>query len=122
MIDGHGGGGMLRSLGISETNVLVVSPLAKGFGVPVAVLSGSKALVEYFEQESDTRVHCSPPSIVHLRAVEHTLAVNDREGDSLRARLSQRVSYFRRRMEAAGFSLIGGLTHEDAHQELAFQS
>jgi 8-amino-7-oxononanoate synthase len=106
---GHGGGGMLRAVGISDPNVLIASSLAKGFGVPVAVLSGSRAIVEHFEDQSDTRVHCSPPSIVHLQAVDHALAVNEREGEALRSRLSQLVGYFRRRLAAIGFSLIGGL-------------
>jgi 8-amino-7-oxononanoate synthase len=106
---GHGGGGMLRAVGISDPNVLIASSLAKGFGVPVAVLSGSNKTVEYFKERSDTRVHCSPPSIVHLQAVEHALAVNEREGETLRSRLSQLVCYFRRRLAAIGFSLIDGL-------------
>jgi len=106
---GHGGGGMLRFFGISDPNVLVASSLAKGFGVPVAVLSGSNAVVGDFEEQSDTRVHCSPPSIVHLQAVERALDINDREGETLRSRLSQRVGYFRCRLAAIGFSLIGGL-------------
>lgn len=106
---GLGGGGMLRLAGISDPNVMVVSSLAKGFGVPVAVLSGSRAIVEYFEEQSDTRVHCSPPSVVHLRAVEHALSINDREGDELRSRLSQLVGYFRRRLAAIDFSFTGGL-------------
>lgn len=106
---GHGGGGMLRAVGITDRNVLALSSLAKGFGVPVAVLSGSRAVVKYFEEQSETRVHCSPPSMVHLLAVEQALAINDREGDAIRSRLSQLVGYFRRRMAAAGFSLGGGL-------------
>jgi 8-amino-7-oxononanoate synthase len=105
---GLGGGGMLRSVGITDPNVVALSSLSKGFGVPVAILSGSHAIVEYFEEQSDTRVHCSPPSIGHLLAVGQALAINDHEGDALRSRLNQLVSYFRRRMAAAGFSLIGG--------------
>jgi len=106
---GLGGGGMLRSVGITDPNVVALSSLSKGFGVPVATLSGSHTIVEYFEEQSDTRVHCSPPSIGHLLAVRQALAINDHEGDALRSRLTQLVRYFRRRVAAAGFSLVGGL-------------
>ena len=106
---GHGGGGMLRRAGLADPRVLVISSLAKGFGVPVAVLSGSSATIEYFEEHSDTRVHCSPPSIAHLLAVQHALAINDSQGDALRSRLVQLVNYFRNRLAAAGFSLGRGI-------------
>ncbi|HEX8903780.1 MAG TPA: hypothetical protein VF771_02920, partial [Longimicrobiaceae bacterium] len=56
-IDGDGDGG----------DVAAASSLAKGFGVPVAVLCGSEALVARFRDRAETRVHCSPPSeaVVH---------------------------------------------------------
>lgn len=106
---GHGGGGMLRRFGITDPRVVVLSSLAKGFGVPIAVLSGSNATVNYFEKKSATRVHCSPPSIAHLLAVAQALAINKREGEMRRSRLAQLVAYFRRRLATAGFSLRGGL-------------
>ncbi len=65
---GTGGGGTLRRLDVAQPNALVISSLAKGFGVPVAVLSGSSAVVRSFELRSDTRAHCSPPSVAVLRA------------------------------------------------------
>jgi 8-amino-7-oxononanoate synthase len=105
---GHGGGGTLQMLGLADPNVLMLSSLAKGFGVPVAVLSGSKTAVELFEERSETRVHCSPPSIAHLMAVRHALAINNRQGEILRARLAQLVDYFRLRLARAGFSLGSG--------------
>jgi 8-amino-7-oxononanoate synthase len=89
--------------------VVLVSSLAKGFGVPVAVLSGSAAMVRRFEAGSETRVHCSPPSTAVLRAAEHALAVNEKQGDALRLRLAQRARHFRERLAQAGFSTLGGL-------------
>ena len=106
---GHGGGGMLRRAGLADPSVLVISSLAKGFGAPVAVLSGSTAAIKYFEEQSETRVHCSPPSIAHLLAVRYALSINDRQGEALRSRLIQLVNYFRSRLTAAGFSLGSGL-------------
>jgi 8-amino-7-oxononanoate synthase len=107
---GLGGGGILR-WGNSAMNphVLMVSSMAKGFGVPVAVLSGSNAMIRLFEDRSKIRTHCSPPSIAVIRAAEHALVVNRKHGDRIRLRLTQLVRYFRRRMAKAGFLLRWGL-------------
>jgi 8-amino-7-oxononanoate synthase len=106
---GRGGGGMLPWSHIAGPDVLVVSSLAKAFGVPMAVLSGSKAAVEGFESNSETRMHCSPPSIAVLHAAEHALAVNWEHGGALRARLAGLVARFRQRAAQAGFHFSGGL-------------
>lgn len=106
---GRGGGGSLRWSNVSGPEVLVVSSLAKGFGVPVAVLAGSNAMVQWFEDKSETRVHCSPSSIAVIHAAEHALAVNEKHGDALRLRLAQRVRYFRNRLAQIGWPTTGGL-------------
>jgi 8-amino-7-oxononanoate synthase len=106
---GRGGGGMLPWSGVNGPEVLVVSSLAKGFGVPVAVLAGSEALVAWFERHSETRVHCSPPSAAVLHAAARALAVNRDRGESLRWRLAQRVRHFCRRLKHAGLASTGGL-------------
>jgi 8-amino-7-oxononanoate synthase len=106
---GRGGGGSLCWSDIGGPDVLVVSSLAKGFGAPVAVLAGSDATVQWFENKSETRVHCSPPSIAVIHAAEHALAVNEKHGDALRLRLAQRVRYFRNRLAQIGWSTTGGL-------------
>lgn len=89
--------------------MLLVSSLAKGFGVPVAVLAGSRALVRWFKDKSQTRTHCSPPSIAAIHAAEHALRVNESQGDTLRLRLVRLVHYFRGRLARIGWSAIGGL-------------
>ena len=99
---GRAGGGSLPWHGLASPSVLVGSSLAKGFGVPLAVLGGSKRSIRHFEQCSETRVHSSPPSIAGLRAAEHALAVNRLHGDGLRFYLSQLVERFR-----AGLRQIG---------------
>lgn len=106
---GRGGGGMLSNAEISAPDVLVISSLAKAFGAPVAVLSGSRAAVKEFEAKSETRVHCSPPSLAAIRAAEHSLCINDQRGDRLRLRLAALVARFRRNAEKAGFRFTGGL-------------
>jgi 8-amino-7-oxononanoate synthase len=75
----------------------------------VAVLSGSDAMVRLYQDRSETRVHCSPPSIPVIRAAETALTVNERYGDALRSRLAYLVRYFRERLRVAGLSASGGL-------------
>jgi len=106
---GRGGGGSLRWRHIADPHVLVVSSLAKGFGVPIAVLAGCNDLVRWFEARSETRVHCSPPAAAAIHATEHALRVNSRQGDALRQRLAQLVSRFHNHLTTAGLAASGGL-------------
>ena len=106
---GRGGGGSLRFHDLAGPDVIVVASLAKGLGVPLAVLAGSAAAVERFEETSATRVHCSPPSVAALHAAAHALEANHTHGDGLRARLGRVVALFRRQLAQAGFPVIGGL-------------
>jgi 8-amino-7-oxononanoate synthase len=92
---GLGGGGTLRWSGIDALDALVFASLAKGFGAPLAVLTGSRARLQEFEEKSLTRVHCSPPSIAALCAAEQAILRNRRDGDNLRARLLESVRRFR---------------------------
>jgi 8-amino-7-oxononanoate synthase len=106
---GRGGGGSLRWQGIKSPDVIVGSSLAKGFGAPMAMLAGSASLIRRFEAQSETRVHCSPPSIAHLHAAEHALAVNRTDGDRLRRYLAQLVRQFRAGLRAIGLAADSGL-------------
>jgi 8-amino-7-oxononanoate synthase len=106
---GRGGGGSLRWQDIRSPDVIVGSSLAKGFGVPMAMLAGSASLIRRFEAQSETRLHCSPPSVANLRAAEHALAVNRADGDHLRRYLAQLVRRFRAGLRAIGLAADGGL-------------
>ena len=107
---GRGGGGTLRRFGIAEApDILVGASLAKGFGVPGAVLAGSRLQLAAFEARSQTRVHCSPPSLAVVAAAEAALRLNTARGDALRLGLARRVARFRRRLAAAGVRPRGGL-------------
>ena len=106
---GYGGGGSLRRQRITDHSVIVIASLAKGFGVPLAVLAGSADAVQRFTRRSETRVHCSPPSIAMLRAAEQALIVNAARGDWLRDQLAQRVRYFRARLAELALRAEGGL-------------
>jgi 8-amino-7-oxononanoate synthase len=105
---GHGGGGSLRFHGASAPHVLVIASLAKGFGVPLALLAGARREVQRFAAASETRVHCSPPSTAVLRAAERALAVNRMGGEQLRARLLRLVRLFRASVERLGLRCSGG--------------
>jgi 8-amino-7-oxononanoate synthase len=105
---GWGGGGSLRHRSLGGAHVVVGASLAKGFGVPVAVLSGSRATVSRFEAGSGTRVHASPPSVAVIQAATRALALNRQRGDALRLRLTHRVQQFRRRLARLGLRAAGG--------------
>lgn len=105
---GKGGGGSLRWSHVHSPDVVIGSSLAKGFGVPVAVLAGSERMVRRFEQASATRTHCSPPSNAVIHAADHALFVNEQQGDRLRLRLWSLVSRFQNGMAKAGLSTHGG--------------
>jgi 8-amino-7-oxononanoate synthase len=104
---GKGGGGALRWTGVTGTDVIVFASLAKGLGVPVAVLGGSRERIREFEAKSLTRVHCSPPSLAVLHAAENAVVCNQRDGDARRARLLALVRRFRRGVRRLGHFRTG---------------
>ncbi|HKP87223.1 MAG TPA: aminotransferase class I/II-fold pyridoxal phosphate-dependent enzyme [Blastocatellia bacterium] len=106
---GRGGGGALAWNKVSGPDMVLISSLAKGFGVPVAVLSGSERMIRHFESKSETRVHTSPPSVVAINAARRALDLNEDRGDDMRLRLASLVSRFRRQLRKAGFTATGGL-------------
>jgi 8-amino-7-oxononanoate synthase len=106
---GTGGGGVLRWSDADGPEILVISSLAKGFGAPLAAMSGSSALVRRFEKQSETRVHCSPPSTPAIHAAQRALSVNGRMGDVLRSHLASLTSRFRQLLGRQGFWTSGGL-------------
>jgi 8-amino-7-oxononanoate synthase len=93
---GSGGGGSLRYFTVRNPRIVVVSSLAKAFGVPLAMLGGSRVFVETFRENSATLMHCSPPSAAVVLAAQRALEMNWRCGDTLRCRLMERVVRFRR--------------------------
>jgi 8-amino-7-oxononanoate synthase len=106
---GRGGGGSLRLHNIDSPYVLVGSSLAKGFGAPLAALGGSAQLVHQILQRSETRAHCSPPSMATLRAAEHALALNRTRGDAIRRHLAELVARFRERIDGQRISVSRSL-------------
>ena len=105
---GASGGGSARLHGLPGESLIIGASLAKGFGVPLAVLAGSDGLLRRFEAHSQTRVHASPPSAAVLAAARRALALNAQHGEALRARLADRVAQWRSGMAAAGIACRGG--------------
>lgn len=106
---GREGGGSLRRCGIGGEGVLVGCSLAKGFGAPLAALSGPAGPVGRFEAGSATRQHSSPPSVAAVRAALRALEANRERGEALRAVLAARVGRLRRGLAEAGLAATGGL-------------
>ena len=106
---GSGGGGTLQWQQTFGPELLVVSSLAKGFGTPVAMLGGDSSLIHRFDKNSETRMHCSPPSFAVIHAAEHALDYNRKEGNVLRQRLADNVRIFRDSLAAYGLKASGGI-------------
>jgi 8-amino-7-oxononanoate synthase len=106
---GRGGGGSLRRHGITGPHLVVGASLAKGFGVPIAVLVASRVMVKRFMERSEIRTHTSPPSMGAILAAQHALGVNRQCGDRLRLRLWQLVRRFQERLSQIGLATIGGI-------------
>lgn len=104
---GAGGGGSLQHAGVTGPDILVVSSLAKAFGVPIAVLAGGSLAVQTFVARSETRVYSSPPSAAAIHAAARALSINTATGDLLRSRLLELVRYFTDRLRDLGFPARG---------------
>ncbi|MES2256932.1 MAG: aminotransferase class I/II-fold pyridoxal phosphate-dependent enzyme [Pseudomonadota bacterium] len=106
---GPDGGGSVPLHGLGGAPVLAGASLAKGFGAPLAVLSGSAALLERFDAHSQTRRHCSPASAAAIAAALRALRLNRGYGGQLRRELGQRVRQFRNALRRAGIACRGGM-------------
>jgi 8-amino-7-oxononanoate synthase len=99
---GSGGGGSLRRAGLKWRGAIVVNSLAKGFGVPVAMVAGSAKMIAAFRPRSLTRMHSSPPSAAVIAAAARALEINRTRGDELRSKLARRVAHFEGGIRNAG--------------------
>jgi 8-amino-7-oxononanoate synthase len=102
---GVGGGGALTHQGASQSDAIVVTSLAKAFGVPISAVSGRLAAIRGYKARSESRLHSSPPSLAHLAAAARALRINRAVGEYLRGRLFDNILRFRRRASAAGVPL-----------------
>jgi 8-amino-7-oxononanoate synthase len=105
---GYGGGGSLPHAGVTGPQLLTVTSLGKGLGVPVAVLAGSARQITRYRGRSEVRVHTSPVSELHAWAAAEALRHDARHGDAARQRLSRLVQLFRQELAAGGITPLGG--------------
>ncbi len=106
---GCGGGGALKHQGVARSDAIVVTSLAKAFGVPVAAVSGRRTTIRRYVARSEVRVHSSPPSLAHVAAAARALRVNRDLGDRLRGRLLANTLRFRRCAAGVGVALTATL-------------
>ncbi|MDO7847524.1 aminotransferase class I/II-fold pyridoxal phosphate-dependent enzyme [Hymenobacter sp. M29] len=109
---GQGGGGLLPWAGVAPhapgPELLTISSLAKGLGVPVAVLAGCAARIAQFRRRAETRVHTSPVSAWHAWAAAAALRHDARHGEAARQRLCSRIGRFRGALKRVGLTPRGG--------------
>ena len=109
---GRGGGGSLPWAGLppsaSGPETLLITSLAKGLGVPVAVLAGRKSRLAQFRRRAETWVHTSPVSAWHAWAAEAALRHDALYGAAARHRLGLRIEQFQRELARAGLRSRGG--------------
>ena len=74
----------------------------------MAVLSGSRKMIQQFQSQSETLVHCSPPSVAALHAALHALRLNHTEGESRRQQLFRLVENLRQQLRKIGIPTTGG--------------
>ena len=96
---GSDGGGTLAYLSLKSPKIVAITSLAKGLGVPVAVLTGSEKRIRHYQQCSEIRVHTSPVSNLHAWAAWQSLETDRSIGNELREKLHQNVSLFRRTIQ-----------------------
>lgn len=106
---GRDGAGTAAWCAARSPGLVVVSSLAKAFGAPLAMIAGSACWIERFKTASQTRIHCSPPSMAAISAGEDALVLNEKEGPARRRRLLALIDLFRRGLRQLGLAAHGGL-------------
>ena len=106
---GNGGGGTLKWLNVDGPCIISIVSLAKGFGVPIAAISGNKTFISEFIDRSETRVHSSPVSIADLHAAINALSNNFFSGEERRKKLLNNVVSIKKGLNQLGISLTGGM-------------
>lgn len=91
------GGGSIKWLGMSEytDNLISITSLSKGFGIPVAIMSAPTYIIDSYKGISESRIHTSPPNNCILACVQKALEINKNMGDTLRIKLLNNVLYFK---------------------------
>jgi len=104
---GKGGGGILKWMNVSGENIITLTSLAKGFGVPVAAICGSQPFIKKFALYSETRVNSSQTNFAVLNAAVNALRQNSKNGDQIRKKLLQNILYLKRNMHRLNIDILG---------------
>ena len=119
---GKGGGGTIQFLNVRNTDrVISISSLAKAFGVPMAVMCGNTKWLEHYRNQSVSRFHNSPPSIVDVLAAQNALKINRSKGDKLRWVLLQKIKYFQKELAEVGLTLSSNVFPIQSLEEFSAQ-
>jgi len=92
---GDGGRGTPSYFGVTSARLVHVAGFSKAFGVPLAIVSGSKSLLRPIHDRSMAYVHSSPASPVLVAAALAALRVHRVQGDAIRRRLCKLVRTMR---------------------------
>lgn len=106
---GKGGGGLLQWQSLQADTIITIVSLAKGFGVPLSVISSTRAFIGSFARHSETRLNSSPVSLAHLQAAMNAFRINRLEGDGRRAALWRNICLLRALLQKAGIAVQGGI-------------
>lgn len=121
---GRGGGGIIKWWNLKGSDILLISSLAKGLGVPMASLCGSARWINRFRRVSMTRSSNSPVSQAHLVAAQRALSINRNLGDKYRLALWKNVHFFKQNVGSSwrirgGFFPVQTLPFLDREQAIA---
>ncbi len=111
--DAHGFGVMgpkgrgycVEQLGTGADNLILMATLGKALGTSGAFVAGSVELIETLIQQARTYVYTTATSPALAWATRTALQLV-REGDELRQRLSDNISYFKRAARQLGLPLM----------------
>ncbi len=104
---GHFGGGTFQYLGMkcSAERIISISSMAKGFGVPVAIMSSNYNWIKAFLRLSQTRVHNSSPGAAEVLAAQNARKQNRAMGESRRRHLLKNIFYFKETLRETSVDL-----------------
>ena len=106
---GYFGGGTFQYLGMDchTDRIISITSLAKGFGVPLSVMSSNSNWIQDFLRLSKTRVHNSSPGVADVLAAENAIKLNLILGDQRRRLLLRNIIYFKKKLKKEGLNFKG---------------
>ena len=89
---------------------IIVGTFGKAFGVNGGFVASSKEVTHALRQKADTYIYTNPLGVADCGAISASLKIIDSsEGKSLLKRLSSNTQYFRKEIEAIGYTTLAGI-------------